>query len=260
MSDIRYADGAAYERMIGPWTQSAGDIFLAWLDRPQGGRWLDVGCGNGAFTESIIRRQAPSEVAGIDPSEEQLEFARLRPGMQAVRFDHGDATVLPFADHHFDATVMALVIAFVPDPAKALAEMARVTRPGGIVASYMWDVPAGGAPNDPIFRTIEAAGTPMGLPPGIEACRMPVVEKLWRDAGLTAIQTGAIRVERRFESFDAFWAINTVTGAAQSTLARMNDAARKEVKERTRAALPIGADGAITLAAFANAIQGRVPG
>ena len=121
-------------------------------------RWLDVGCGTGTFTELIAERCAPIEVQGVDPSEAQLAIARMRPGTRNATFLPGDAMALPFEQHRFDAAVMALVIFFVPDPAKGAAEMARVVRPGGLVTAYAWDVLGGGFPFDPIWQETRAAG------------------------------------------------------------------------------------------------------
>jgi ubiquinone/menaquinone biosynthesis C-methylase UbiE len=135
---IRFDDGAAYERMMGAWSQLVGSVFLDWLSPVKGQRWIDVGCGNGAFTEQLIQRCAPVEAQGIDPSEAQLAFARTRPGAAGAVFLQGDAMVLPFEADRFDAAVMALVIHFVPDPAKGVGEMTRVVRPGGLVAAYVW--------------------------------------------------------------------------------------------------------------------------
>src|SRR3954467_2773093 len=131
---IRFDDGASYERMMGVWSRLVGDIFIDWLAPRAGLRWIDIGCGNGAFTELLVNRCAPAEVQGIDPSEGQLAFARTRPAARLARFQQGDAMALPFPDSGFDVAVMALVVFFVPDPAKGLAEMARVLRPGGTMA------------------------------------------------------------------------------------------------------------------------------
>src|SRR5579859_3753634 len=133
-----FSDGKVYERMMGRWSKLAGRIFLDWLDPPQNLRWIEVGCGNGAFTEELIARCAPAAVSAIDPSEGQLSFARARPGTTLAQFRRGDAQA------------MALVITFLPDPAKAVAEMARVVKPGGLVASYMWDTLGGGEPLAPL--------------------------------------------------------------------------------------------------------------
>ncbi len=117
---IRFEDGAAYERMMGSWSRLVGDVFLDWLAPRPGLRWIDIGCGSGAFTERLIERCAPAEVQAIDPSEGQLAFARQRPAARVAEFRQGDAMALPFPDGKFDAAVMALVIFFVPDPARGV--------------------------------------------------------------------------------------------------------------------------------------------
>src|SRR3954471_1967062 len=129
---------------MGKWSQLAGDTFLDWLAPAPGLRWLDVGCGNGAFTEMVVERCAPALVQGIDPSEAQLAFARTRHTAGVAEFCQGDAMALPFLDNTFDAAVMPLVIFFVPEPPRGVAEMARVVGPDGIVAAYGWDLHGGG--------------------------------------------------------------------------------------------------------------------
>ena len=126
---IRFDDGAAYERMMGVWSRRVGEDFLEWLKLPAGLKCVDVGCGNGAFTELLAERCQPEEVQGIDPSPEQIAYARARHTAKIAEFRQGDAMALPFPDDGFDAAIMALVIFFVPEPAKGVAEMARVVRP-----------------------------------------------------------------------------------------------------------------------------------
>ena len=115
--------------------------------RPETGlRWLDVGCGNGAFTEMLVERCAPVSVQGIDPSEAQLAFARTRPASRVAQFRQGDAMAQSFPDDTFDVAVMPLVIFFVSDPEKGVAETVRVVCPGGTVTAYAWDLYGGGFP------------------------------------------------------------------------------------------------------------------
>src|SRR5690606_32133731 len=118
---IRFNDGSAYEQFMGVWSRLVGTVFLDWLDPAAGLRWIDVGCGNGAFTDLVVERCAPARIEAVDSSEAQLACARSRASADKVAFQLGDAMALPFADNSFDVAVMALVIFFVPDPAKGVA-------------------------------------------------------------------------------------------------------------------------------------------
>jgi SAM-dependent methyltransferase len=256
---IRFDDGAAYERAMGTWSQLAGEVFLDWLAPSLGLRWIDVGCGNGAFAELLVKRCAPSEVQGIDPSEAQLAFARTRPGAHGARFMQGDAMALPFDNGRFDAAVMALVIFFVPDPARGVAEMARVICSGGMVATYAWDMLGGGFPFDPIQVEIRALGITPPLPPSAGASHMDALRDLWANAGLQAVDTRVITVQRTFADFDDFWNTSTITGSIRPTLAAMPAGDVERLKSRVRARLPTDAAGLITYGARANAIKGHVP-
>jgi ubiquinone/menaquinone biosynthesis C-methylase UbiE len=254
---IRFNDGAAYERMMAVWSRLAGQSFLDWLAPGPGQRWIDVGCGNGAFTELLFQNCAPGEVQGIDPSEAQLAFARTKPGIGSATLLQGDAMALPFDAGRFDAAVMALVIFFVPEPAKGVAEMTRVVRPGGLVAAYAWDVFGGGSPTEPIQAEMSAMGHTPPLPPSATASRIEALRTLWTDAGLQAVETRDITVQRSFSSFDEFW--NATTGSTlKSRLAEMEAAVVAQLKERVRGRLPGDAQGRITYGARANAIKGRV--
>lgn len=255
---IRFDDGAGYERMMAVWSRAVGQIFLDWLSPAAGQRWIDVGCGNGAFTDLLIQRCAPGEVQGIDPSEAQLAFARSRPGAGSAAFRQGDAMALPFDAGRFDAAVMALVIFFVPEPAKGVGEMTRVTRPGGLVAAYAWDALGGGSPTEPILAEMIALGLPPVLPPSASASRIEALRGLWTDAGLAGVETHEITVQRTFVGFDDFW--STTTGSTlKSTLAGMEADTVERLKERVRRRLPVDGQGRITYGARANAVKGRAP-
>jgi SAM-dependent methyltransferase len=258
---IRFDDGAAYERYMGVWSQLTGEAFLDWLAPAAGMRWLDVGCGNGAFTEVLLARGAPSEVIGIDPSQEQLAYARTRAGVAKALFQQGSAMALPFDDASFDVAAMALVITFVPDPQQAVAEMVRVVRPGGMVASYMWDVPGGGLPVEPIHAAMHSLGFPQVLPPGVAVSRLDAMLALWERAGLQAIDSRVIRIPVAYSGFDEFWQSNSVpVGPVGKAINAMAPEARDKLKARLREQLPTRPDGRIVYEAFANAVQGKVPG
>ena len=258
-NEIRFDDGAAYERYMGIWSQLAGETFLDWLAPAPGLRWLDVGCGNGAFTEMIVERCAPASVWGIDPSEGQLAFARARPASRLAQFRQGDAMALPFPDDTFDVAVMPLVIFFVPDPAKGVAEMARVVSPGGAVTAYSWDMLGGGFPYDALHAEMRAMGVAVPVPPSRDASRLDVLQGLWTGSGLTAVETKEITVQRTFADFDDYW--TTVFGGPSvgRQLKAMAPEDRVRLKDRMRAHLPADAAGRITHAARANAVKGRVP-
>ena len=256
---IRFDDGAAYERMMGVWSRFAGEIFLDWLALPKGLRCLDVGCGNGAFTEPLIERCTPLEVQGVDPSKAQLDFARTRPAGRFAQFQQGDAMALPFPDDRFDAAFMALVIFFVPEPAKCVAEMARVVRPGGTVAAYAWDMLGGGFPMEPIFSELRELGHEPLRPPHPEASAMQALRELWNGAGLQEVETRKITVQRTFADFDEFWTTSTATGSIKPTLAALSTGDLATLKSRVRGKLAAHAAGHITYGAFANAVKGRVP-
>ena len=259
MSEPVFADGSVYERLMGRWSRLAGRTFLDWLALPKGLRCIDVGCGNGAFTEELIAHSAPAEVAGVDPSDGQLAHARSRTEARLAQFQTGDAQALPFADRSFDAALMALVISFVPDPAKAVREMARVTRPGGVVATYMWDAAGGGIPVEPIHAAMRSLGLEAPHPPGLVVSRQDGMQALWQQAGLQSIETRAIRIEVSFSGFDDFWESNDVPVGPAGQACRLTPEAREKLKAQLRQQLPAGPDGRIAYEAFANAVRGRVP-
>jgi SAM-dependent methyltransferase len=256
---IHFNDGAGYERFMGKWSQRVGETFLQWLAPQSGLRWLDVGCGNGAFTEMLIERCAPGAIQGIDPSEAQLAFARTRPPLRAAQFHRGDAMALPFSDNTFDAAVMPLVIFFVPDPAKGVAEMARVVGPGGFVTAYGWDLLGGGFPYEALHVEMRAMGITIPETPNPGAARIDALQNLWAGAGLNAVETREITVQRTFADFDDYWATIHMSPAVGPKLAAMTPDETALLKKRMRARLPADAAGRITYGARANAVKGRVP-
>lgn len=258
-STIRFDDGAAYERYMGKWSQLAGEAFLRWLNPPHHLRWLDVGCGNGAFTEMLVECCAPASVQGIDPSEEQLAYARTRPLLRDALFRQGDAMALPFPDACFDAAVMPLVIFFLTVPAKGVSEMARVVCGAGIVTAYGWDMADGGFPYDVLFREMRGMGLEVPAPPSPDASRRDRLHELWTAAGLDAIDTTEIVVERTFADFPAYWA--TILGSASvgRQLRALSTSDVATLQGRLSACLPADAAGRITYSARANAVKGYVP-
>ena len=258
--EIRFDDGAAYEDFMGQWSLLAGNAFLDWLSPAAGLRWLDVGCGNGAFTQLLVERCAVREVLGVDPSAEQLSFARTRLAQAPATFRQGDAMALPCADGSFDAAVMALVIFFVPEPARGVAEMARAVRPGGGVCAYAWDILGGGFPYFALQEEMARLGHQPLWPPSVEAARIEALRQSWTDAGLIEVETHEIVVQRTYADFDAFWAAARKGPRIAPRMSEMGGGDTELLRKRLRGRLPAAADGSITCPARANAVRGRKPG
>jgi SAM-dependent methyltransferase len=258
-TEIRFEDGGAYERYMGAWSQLAGAAFLDWLALARGLRWLDVGCGTGAFTEMVIDRCEPASITGVDPSEAQLTFARSRLASRGAQFEMASAMALPFADDAFDVAVMPLVIFFVTEPAVGVAEMARVVAPGGTVAAYAWDMPGGGFPYADVQAELRSMGFEVPREPSPDASRLDTMRDLWSGAGLVDVETRAIAVQRTFDSFDHYWM--TIIGGANvgRSLRKLSPDEVAGFQDRLRQRLPAPDEaGRITVSARANAVKGRV--
>jgi ubiquinone/menaquinone biosynthesis C-methylase UbiE len=256
---IRFDDGAVYERMMGKWSGLIGEAFIDWLSPPPGFRWIDIGCGNGAFTQLLAEQCASLSIDGVDPSEGQLAFARQRLGAHAATFRQGDAMALPFPDGSFDAAVMALVVFFIPDPAKGVAEMARVVRPGGLAAAYIWDLVSGGGPSTLVISQMKEMGITPLQPPRADASTPEGLHALWTQAGFTDIDARVVRTRRTFDDFEDYWSTTIAAPNLAPMLATMAAADVAQLKSRVREQVPIAASGRVAIEARANGIVGRRP-
>ena len=137
-----WQQGDPYDRYIGRWSRQVAPPFLSWLAIPPELRWLDVGCGTGALCSAIVEHARPAALTGVEPSEGFLALARQQLPA-SVQLCAGNAAAIPLQDADVDVVVSGLVLNFVPDVALALAEMSRVTAPGGTVAAYVWDYAEG---------------------------------------------------------------------------------------------------------------------
>jgi ubiquinone/menaquinone biosynthesis C-methylase UbiE len=256
---IRFDNGEAYELYMGRWSQLVAAAFLDWLKPANGLRLLDVGCGNGAFTEFFATRCAPASVSGIDPSGPMLDFARTRPALRDADLRQGDAMSLPYGDKVFDLAVMPLVLFFVPEPAKGVAEMARVVRPGGTVSAYSWDMDGGGFPYAVLRTELEQMGVRTPSAPSEEASRQDVSRRLWETAGLVDVQTHSLTVQRTYSSFDEYWDILCGGPSVGNTIKGLPPTDSALLQRRLKGHFPADARGQITYSSTANAVRGRVP-
>jgi SAM-dependent methyltransferase len=255
-----FDDGAAYDEFMGRWSRAVGAVFLDWLAAPRKAAWLDVGCGTGAFTTLIVKTCAPARVSAVDPGAAQIEFARRQPVAKRADFRVADAQTLPFSDGTFDVVASALVINFIPDRARAVAQMRRVTRPYGTVGGYVWDFAADMSPSWPFNRALGGLGIEPPQLPGTPESTLEGLQALFADVGFDDIATRAIEVTYAFKDFDTFWRTQTpLMHPVGKLVAAMSEPDRAALKDAVRAQVPAAPDGKIAYAARANAGKGRVP-
>ncbi len=255
---IRFEDGESYETWMGVWSQRIGDHFLEWLSPEPNKAWVDIGCGNGTFTEQIHTKHSPSEIRALDPSPEQIDFALQRIESSDVSFQVGDAMELPFDDDQFDYATMALVLFFVPDPAAGVAEMLRVTRPGGSISAYVWDLVEGGAPFESIWVQMRSLDIEVLRPPSAEISEISRLHQTWIDAGLTNVETMRIPVERTFANFQEFWDIAFLAPPVGAALSPLGPEITHQVKAMTQEFLGVDEKELVTIHGFANAVKGNL--
>jgi ubiquinone/menaquinone biosynthesis C-methylase UbiE len=255
---VTFDAAADYERFMGAWSRAIGETFLAWLGAPPAARWLDIGCGSGALSELIVRHAAPASLTGIDPSPEQIAY--VREHLPGAVFEVADALSLPFCDESFDVVASALVLHFIPDRRRALAEMRRVLRPRGQVGGYTWKRTATEdfAPYAPLMAGARSIGAePLTSPLVPEGTAAGMRESL-AAAGFIEIDTTEIEVTRTFASFDDYWDVQTIAFSPPGrTIAKLDGAQRARLQDLMRQRTTAGSDGRITHTATAVAGKGR---
>ncbi len=255
-----WADGSGYEPYVGRWSRPIGREFLSWLAMSEGRRWLDVGCGTGALSETVLAVANPSFVQGIDPSEGYLALAQSQVTDERALFSHGDANRLPDGRPPYDVIISGLVLNFIPDIDSAIAEMARVVRPGGTVAAYVWDY-AGEMQLMRYFWDAAVALNPdaRDLDEGrrFPLCQPGPLAYLFRDAGLENVEACPIDVPTVFRDFDDYW-LPFLGGQfpAPDYAMSLDETQRAELREYLRSKLPTAEDGSISLIARAWAVKG----
>ncbi len=252
--------GDRYEASMGRWSRQVAPRFLDWLALPEGLEWLDVGCGTGALSAAILARCNPRSLLALDLSDGFV--ATTRAALVDARADVrlGDAQALPAESGSRDVIVSGLVLNFVPDRPKALAEMKRVARAGSPAAFYVWDYPGGGLEFVHAFWLAAAALDPVaaGLceDKRFPMCTPDALTALATGAGLDRVECTAIEVPTVFQDFEDYWHPFTLgAGPAPGYCASLAPEARQLLKERLQATLPRQPDGSIRLDARAWAVR-----
>lgn len=258
-----FADGEAYEDYVGRWSRWVGVMFLGWLSLPTGLRWVGVGCGTGALTETILEFADPVSVTATESSEGFLNLARGRVHDDRAVFKSGDATYLPLTNAEADVLVAGLVLNFVPDKLDALQEMCRVLKPGGTIACYVWDY----AGEMQLMRYFWDAVTEL-FPDGADydegnqfpICNPEPLQDLFRGANLQSVEIRVLDAPTVFVDFDDYWSpFLRGQGPAGAYCVSLSEGDRERLRNRLENALPIRPDGSIHLIARAWGVRGIVP-
>ncbi|MCE9646338.1 MAG: methyltransferase domain-containing protein [Chloroflexi bacterium] len=255
-----WASGDAYEPYVGRWSRLVAREFLNWLAVPAESHWLDVGCGTGALSQTILQLANPASIKGIDRSEGFIAHAKEHTPDSRVKFEVGDAETLNVDSGSFDAAVSALVLNFIPQPERAVSEMTRATRSGGVVAAYVWDY----ADRMQMIRHFFDAATALDpkadeLDEGrrFPICQPDALSQLFESAGLKNVEVRPIEVPTVFRDFNDYWSpFLGGQGPAPSYAMSLSEERRTALREKIRTRLPFATDGSIPLVARAWAVRG----
>jgi SAM-dependent methyltransferase len=262
-SQAMFSEADAYERFMGRWSRQLAPVLVGFAGVEDGEAVLDVGSGTGALAAAVALTAPSSRVVGIDPAAAYVALAQARQSSDRVRFEVGDAQHMRFDAAEFDRTLSLLVLNFIPDPAIALGEMRRVTRPSGTIAAAVWDYGAGMQ----MLRTFWDEA--VALNPAAAAkderhmrfCRPGELGAFWRARGLEQVVEEGLSIETRFAGFDDYWEpFLHKQGPAGAHVATLTLGERNQLRERLRRRLlGDGPDRPILLTARAWAVRGIVP-
>lgn len=258
-------DGEAYEKLMGRWSRQLALPFLDFVGTAEGERVLDVGCGTGHLAFAVTRRTGAGEVRGVDLALPYVEHARRHNQDPRIVFDVGDACALPFPDRSFERVLTLLVLHFVPEPARAIAEMRRVAKPGAVAGAAVWDVRGGFVSNRMFFDTAAALDPRAGVRRASNFTRPMTrpgeMARAWREAGFQRVEETSLIIRMEFASFADYWApFKGKDGPGAEYVATLDDEARARLRDAVEAAYLDGeSDGPRSYAAIAWAVKGVAP-
>ncbi|KRE02316.1 SAM-dependent methyltransferase [Bosea sp. Root381] len=258
-------DAAAYDQLMGRWSRKLAPLFIDFAGIAGGERVLDVGCGTGSLTFALAKTAGLAEISAIDFSPVFVEAAIRRNTDPRITIQQADACALPFEDDRFDRALALLVLHFVPETAKAIAEMRRVTRSGGVVAAVVWDH-FGGMPGMRMMVDTVAALSEGGRELRSRYCFQPMMrphemQQAFVAEGLADVTETELMIRMDYQSFDDFWApIGAGEGPLGKYLVTLDAEERGRAVAAVRDAYQAGRpDGPRSFANVAWACRGVVP-
>lgn len=259
-----WSAGDSYEAYMGRWSRSIAERFVLWLDLPPGRAWLELGCGTGALTSAILEHGAPGNVLATDRSVDFVAAARrrLRDSLR-VQLEPADAMALALPQDSRDAVVSGLLVNFLPERDAALEGMARVVRPGGTLAFYVWDYPDGGVGFMHAFwqsaEALDPNAAALSEAKRFSFCTRDALEAWVRGIGCTEVASTSLVSSATFDSFEDLWRPFMLgSGPAPGYCVSLDDSTRAALRERLKAAVEADEDGKITMPLRAWAVRGTV--
>jgi SAM-dependent methyltransferase len=253
----------AYERQMGRWSRQLAPLFIEFAGVEEGDSVLDVGCGTGSLTMTISRLTKAAKIVGIDASKSFIKYAGAHCADPRVTFVTGDAQHLAYPDVSFDRCLSLLAINQIPDTPKAVNEMRRVTKPGGVIATAMWDGTGGNEFNDCMWDVAVSLDSAVERPAEKHGSYSSpaALSALWTDAGLTSIEVKDLKISCGFASFEEFWKRYLEgQGPGAAYVVALSEDRRATLRQRLRErVLSRQRDGAFALEAKAWAVRGLVP-